>query len=130
LVDLEREASRDINAVKERLAFEATTLAHGIDAATRAQEGARAAFGGGGDSGHMPSLEVALPELVVDLLVSSALCSSKSDARRQIKGGAVRVGETRITDIQALLLPETCDESGAVVLWRGKKRSVRLVHSA
>jgi tyrosyl-tRNA synthetase len=127
---LEREVERDVNAVKERLALEATTLAHGAPAAQHALEGARAAFGGGGNAANVPTLETALPRPVVDLLVESALCNSKSDARRQIQGGAVRVDEHRVTDISAVLEPVACDSDGACMLWRGKKRSVRVVHTS
>ena len=130
LAQLEAQADRDINAVKERLAFEATALAHGEQVAQQALDGARAAFGGGGDTANVPALEVKLPQSVVDLLVESDLCSSKSDARRQIKGGAVRVGSRRVSDIGEVLDPESCDDDGAVMLWRGKKRSVRVVHRA
>ena len=126
---LEQQASQDINAVKERLALEATALAHGASAAQQALEGARAAFGGGGNAANVPTLETALPKAVVDLLVESELCTSKSDARRQIKGGAVKVNDTRLVDIAAVLDVEACDADGAAMLWRGKKRSVRVVHT-
>ena len=126
---LEQQAAQDINAVKERLALEATALAHGMSAAQQALEGARAAFGGGGNAANVPTLETALPKAVVDLLVESELCTSKSDARRQIKGGAVKVNDTRLADIAAVLDVDACDADGAVMLWRGKKRSVRVVHT-
>ncbi len=126
---LEQQAVQDINAVKERLALEATALAHGASAAQQALEGARAAFGGGGNAANVPTLETALPKAVVDLLVESELCTSKSDARRQIKGGAVKVNDTRLADIAAVLDVDACDADGAAMLWRGKKRSVRVVHT-
>ena len=126
---LEQQAAQDINAVKERLALEATTLAHGESAAQQALEGARAAFGGGGNAANVPTLETVLPKAVVDLLVESELCTSKSDARRQIKGGAVKVNDTRLVDIAAVLDVDVCDADGAAMLWRGKKRSVRVVHT-
>ena len=126
---LEQQATGDINAVKERLALEATTLAHGAAAAQQALEGARAAFGGGGNAANVPTFETTLPRPVVELLVESSLCTSKSDARRQIQGGAVRVNEQRITDISAAVGPEACDSDGACMLWRGKKRAVRVVHT-
>ena len=61
--------------------------------------------------------------LILDILVDSGLCSSKSDARRQIQGSAIKVdygsGKESIGTIDAVM-----KESG--VLWRGKKRCVQV----
>ena len=43
-----------LNTAKEILAFELTKLVHGEEEAAKAQEAARALFGGGGDSANMP----------------------------------------------------------------------------
>lgn len=108
-----------IREAKLVLAWEATALAHGEDEARRAKEASLAAFSGG-VSEDMPCFATAFPRTVVDVLVESGLCASKNDARRQIEGGGVYIGEDKVTDLKATV-------SGPCVLWRGKKSAVRLV---
>lgn len=120
----------ELREAKRVLALEATRLIHGDEAAERALAGALAAFGGGGSAADMPTLAVTLPTPVVKLLVDAGLCSSNSDARRQIQQGAVSVGaqrETPITEVTAQLGPEHLGPEGAAVLWKGKKHAVRVV---
>ena len=62
----------------------------------------------------------ALPTPLLDVLVGSGLAASKGAARRLIKGGGVRIGTTKITDVSA-----TLDAEG--VVWAGKKRCVRVL---
>jgi tyrosyl-tRNA synthetase len=112
----------DIRKAKAVLAFEATKLAHGAAEAERVRDGAAAAFSGG-VSEDMPTLVVTFPVGILDALVEAGLCSSKGDARRQVQGGAVRLGADRGTtagDPHVQIVAET-------VLWRGKKNCVRLV---
>ena len=109
----------EIRTAKRVLAWEATALVHGDAAADEAAAAAAAAFGGA-VSESMPSHAASLPAPVVDLLVASGLCASKSEARRFIQGGGVRVGNAPVGDINARM-----DE--AEVLWLGKKKCVRIV---
>jgi len=118
-----------INQAKEKLAYEATLIVHGQDAAEQALAGARAAFAGGGAKTDIPTLEASLPCPILDLLVDSGLCKSKGDARRQIKGGAIKLGtdKAKVTDMNLVIGPEHLDDEGSVALWRGKKNTVRVV---
>ncbi|MDR0387110.1 MAG: tyrosine--tRNA ligase, partial [Treponema sp.] len=50
------EPGKNPNEAKERLAWEVTALIHGKEEADKALSGARAAFGGGGDSSAMPGV--------------------------------------------------------------------------
>lgn len=59
---------------------------------------------------------------IVDLLVAAGFAKSRSEARRLIKGGAVSVGETRISDTEATVAPPA-----GTLLRAGKKRLLRLV---
>ncbi len=129
IAELEALQGAEINRAKERLAWEATALVHGAQAAGQAQAGARAAFAGGGAKSEIPTLRTDLPRPVVELLHESGLCKGKGDARRHIKGGAVRYGDQRekISDIHFQLGPEHLDDDGAVKLWKGKKNTVRVV---
>ena len=71
----------------------------------------------------MPTVEAEFPALIIDLLAGSGLCKSKSDAKRQIKGGAIKVdygdGKKPIRDLDAKL-------QQSAVLWFGKKKCVRV----
>ncbi len=125
---LEALSGADIRQAKQVLAFEATAIAHGVDQAKNAKAGAKAAFSGGAAVAEMPSLEVALPALVVDLLVQAELCKSKGEARRQIQQGAIKLGSDRsqvVGSHEQSVSPEDLVD-GALVLWRGKKKSVRI----
>ena len=111
----------EIRSAKAQLAFEATRLAHGEAAAIKARDAASSAFSGK-VSEDIPSLQVEFPIGLLDALVGSGLCKSKGDARRQVSGGAVKLGADRaqsVSDPNRVLEEET-------VLWRGKKTCVRL----
>ncbi len=118
-----------INQAKEKLALEATRIVHGDEAAEQALAGARAAFSGGGAKDDIPTHSAALPSPIIDLLVAGGLCKSKGDARRQIKGGAIKLGaaKAKVTDMNLVIGPEHLDADGSVALWKGKKTTVRIV---
>ncbi|MEC8194509.1 MAG: tyrosine--tRNA ligase [Myxococcota bacterium] len=119
--ELEALQGASIRDAKAVLAFEATKLAHGQGEAERARDAAKAAFSGGVSDG-MPSAAVVFPIGILDALVTSGLCSSKGDARRQIQQGAVRLGADRDTAVGQTDLVI----AGETVVWRGKKNCVRL----
>ncbi len=118
-----------INQAKEKLAYEATLIVHGQDAAEQALAGAKAAFAGGGAKDDIPTHATTLPIPIIDLLVDCGLCKSKGDARRQIKGGAIKLGEAKakVSDMDLVVGPEHLEGDGAVALWKGKKTTVRIV---
>ena len=63
------------------------------------------------------------PMSIVDVLVASGLAKSKTDARRLIEGGGVKVDEVVVQD------PEQMLEStkGGIVIQKGKRHFVRIV---
>ena len=119
-----------LNEAKEILAFELTMLVHSEEEAVKAQETARALFGGG-DAAEMPTTEISAEVLndgrvdIVKLLVLSGLCSSNGDARRNIQQGGVSADEKKVTDISASFT-ETQLRDG-IVLKRGKKNFNRVI---
>jgi tyrosyl-tRNA synthetase len=128
-----------INEAKRRLAFEVTALVHGSEAAKEAAGAARAAFGGGpegadsADLAGVPSMEIAPRELaaglgIVDLLVRTKLCATKSDARRLVSQGGAYVGGVNVTDLEARIT-EADARSGSILLRAGKKRYFRIIVS-
>ena len=118
---------RAIGMAKERLAMELAGMVHGKEEAERAREASRALFvGAGGDTAAMPSAELpaefGASAPLVELFASSALCSSKSEARRLIEqGGAWLNGRVR-TDVYEGVSLTAADE---LVLRAGKKRFFR-----
>ncbi|QRY68843.1 tyrosine--tRNA ligase [Ensifer sp. PDNC004] len=104
---LGRAEGAELNAVKERLANEATALVHGVDAARLALETARQAFGQGEAAAGLPTVELdaerAAGVVLVDLLVLAGLASSKSEARRAISGRGVRIDGEVVEDADGLV---------------------------
>ena len=97
----------EINDAKKVLANEATTLLHGLEATESAAAAAKAAFEEGRLSNDLPTLEVSRPELAAmsntALMVAAGFASSNGDARRQIAGGAFRIGGIKVTDPAAMV---------------------------
>jgi tyrosyl-tRNA synthetase len=124
---LEALRGAEINSAKTVLATEATALAHGRSAAEAAAETARRTFGEGGAGDDLPTLQVARADLergvaAIDLLHRSGLASSKSDARRLIKGGGARVNGQPLTDDTAALTLADATADGYIKLSAGKKK--------
>jgi tyrosyl-tRNA synthetase len=122
----------NINAAKERLAWEVTKEIHGQAEADKALAGAKAAFGGGGDKASMPTVELARSRFeagigVIDLFFDAGLAGSKSDARRLVEQGGAVVAEKTIGDVKAVIGADVLDKDGEVVLRAGKKKFVRVI---
>lgn len=96
---LETLQGAEINEAKKILAFEATKLCHGEQAATDAAETSRKAFEEGQNAEGLPTVILNAGELnILDLLVASDLVKSKGEARRLIQGGGARVNDEIISD--------------------------------
>jgi tyrosyl-tRNA synthetase len=121
----------EINAAKEKLAWEVTSLIHGKIEADKALKAARAAFGGGGDIDEIPSISLEHSRLgkgirVLDLFVEAGLSDSKSDARRLVLQGGASINGLRITDENITISIDSLVE-GALMLKAGKKRVCRVL---
>lgn len=120
------EAPRDR---QKMLALDIVTQYHGKDAALAAQQAAQSLVQGGTASAEaVPefSLEsVQFPAKFFYIVSVSGLCSSSSEARRQIQNGGVRLDGNRIQDVN--LIFETAADLNGKVLQVGKNRFVRLV---
>ncbi len=123
----------EINKAKEVLAYEVTKLIHSEEDAIKAQEAARALFGGGADSENMPTTELLKSELgegmnVIDLMVKTGLIKTKSEGRRLIEQSGVTVNDNIISDVAASVT-ESDFLDGKIIIKKGKKvfHKVKLV---
>ena len=121
-----------LNQAKEILAFELTKLVHGEEEASKAREASHALFAGGGDSAHMPTVELSSADFadgdmdILSLLVKTELAPSRSDARRAVEQGGVSVADEKVTDIKTAYNADSFGADGLVVK-RGKKKFVKVV---
>ncbi len=139
----------NINRAKEILAFEATALAHGEQAAAEAFCTAGAQFGFADPDKKIPTSsrimqtgavaaaaypEVELPASLLDgdglwiskLLMESGLCKSSSEAKRLIQGNAVKIDSEKVSDIHMMLKPEAVKDN-TVLVQSGKKNFRRII---
>lgn len=121
-----------LNQAKEILAFELTKLVHGEEEAAKAREASHALFAGGGDSAHMPTVELSATDFsegdldILALLVKTELAPSRSDARRAVEQGGVSVADAKVTDIKTSYSADSFGADGLVVK-RGKKKFVKVL---
>jgi len=127
---LEALGGAEINEAKKILATEATAMVHGREAARCAAEAAHQTFEEDVLAQSLPGIEIASSEIeaglgVLTAFVKAGLVPSSSEARRQIKGGGLKVNDQTVTDERAVIrLGDVTN--GAVKLSLGKKRHVLL----
>jgi tyrosyl-tRNA synthetase len=121
----------EINEAKKALADAATTLLHGAEAARQAADTARQTFEEGAIAENLPTVDVSHDELgagigVLAAFVKAGLVASNGEARRQIKGGGLRVNDVAVSDEKMMLAPANLTPEGVIKLSLGKKRHVLL----
>lgn len=121
-----------IRQAKSILAFEATKITHGEEAAAQAERGARSVFGGAQTGGEdVPTVKIGRERLeaginVVDLFVEAELGKSKSEVRRLIQQGGASVNGERVAAVDRMLDTGDLDGDGVLLLRAGKKRFHRV----
>lgn len=115
-------ASRHPRDVKMELAREIVSAFHSDEAALAAEEHFKAVFQRQELPEDIPTHKLAGPRNVVDLLTEAGLVRSKSDGRRMVQQGAVRLDGEKVTDIET-----TIEIAGEAILQVGKRRFIRLV---
>src|SRR5204862_3001000 len=119
----------EINEAKKVLATEATALLHGRDAATTAADAARTTFEERTLSAGLPTVEVSAGEIeggirVLTAFVKTGLVASTAEARRQIKGGGLKVNDATVVDEKMKLDRRNLTPEGVIKLSLGRKRHV------
>ncbi|MFI3324987.1 MAG: tyrosine--tRNA ligase [Clostridia bacterium] len=120
----------ELNKAKEILAFELTTLVHSEEEAKKAQEGARALFGGKVNTDNMPTSEIdfadAIEMPVLDLLLAVKLIPSKGEGRRLVQQGGITIDDVKITEISHQI--QKLDfEKGHIIVKKGKKTFQKII---
>ena len=119
----------ELNDAKKTLATEATALMHGRAAADQAAETARRTFEEGTLAETLPTIEIKRADLdkglgILTANVEAGLVASTSDARRQIRGGGLKVNDVTVTDEKMLLTVKDLTPEGVIKLSLGKKKHV------
>ena len=120
---------REINKAKEVLAYEVTKLVHGEEEAKKAQDAARAAFGGGGDIASMPVTPFEKSKLegegmgVVNFIKELGLVPSNREGFMTIEQGGLKIDGEKITDKKFAVTPELFKD-GKILVEKGKKKKV------
>ena len=122
---------QDINEAKKILATEVTALIHGRAAADAAAETARRTFEEGALAETLPTIEISRAELeagsgVLAAFVKAGLVTSNGEARRQIKGGGLKINDATVTDEKMTLTLSQLTPEGVIKLSLGRKRHVLL----
>jgi tyrosyl-tRNA synthetase len=120
---LERLKDAEINAAKKILATEITRLCHGEAAAREAAATAERAFSGAAAEG-LPTytLKDGAPALIVDVAIALGMAASKSEARRLIEQGGVKLNDATVKAASASVSEADLDGAGSARLSVGKKR--------
>ena len=123
---LETLQGAEINEAKKILAFEATKICRGETEAISSQKTATETFENKGIGSDLPTFELTESINIIDALVLTNLCKSKSDARRMIQSNAISVNDTKITDDKFIIASQLAN-NGKILLSSGKKNKAVLV---
>ena len=128
--EMDKWEGSQLNKAKEILAYELTKLVHGEEEAEKAQAAAKALFAGA-EGGDIPTTELSDADLVdgkldiLSILVKSGLCTTKSDARRNVQQGGVTVDDAKVADIAASFDADALRKG--IMVRRGKKSYNKVV---
>lgn len=120
---------KEINNAKEILAFEVTKLVHGEAEAVKAQEAARAAFGGGADLSSMPSVKFETAKLkgdgmgVVSFIKELGLVPSNREGFMTIEQGGLKLDSEKVTD-KKMMITSDLFKDGKMLIEKGKKKKI------
>jgi tyrosyl-tRNA synthetase len=121
----------EINEAKKVLADAATALLHGPEAAEAAAATARKTFELRALASDLPTVDVPVGEFepgygVLRAFLLAKLVGSTGEARRQIRGGGLRVNDVVVESEKATIGPDALQAGGLVKLSLGRKKHVLL----
>lgn len=129
--EMDKWEGAELNKAKEILAYELTNLVHGEEEAKKAQDAARALFGGGPDA-EIPTTALHDDDFendeigIIQVLVAAGLVTSNGEARRAIQQNGVAVNDTKVTD-PFMKLSKAELAGGSTIVRRGKKNFRKII---
>ena len=112
----------DINNAKKKLAYLVTTDCHSESSAQEAEEKARSIFENNSYD-NIDEINFKIDSKLIDTLTSNSTVSSKSEAKRLIEGGGIKIDDDQINDINL-----TIDKSyNNKILKIGKKKYFKII---
>ncbi len=120
----------NINDLKILLANEATAMLHGKNEAQKCEKTAKKTFVENSTGESLPVKKIREKDLenninILDLIIISELEKSKSEARRLVKGNAVKINNNKIND-EKFIIDKTLFINNYIKLSLGKKRHIKI----
>ncbi len=112
----------DINNAKKKLAYFVTTDCHSESSAQEAEKKARSIFENNSFD-NIDEINFKIDSKLIDTLTSNSTVSSKSEAKRLIEGGGIKIDEDQINDIN-LTIDKSYNEK---ILKIGKKKYFKII---
>ena len=112
----------DINNAKKKLAYLVTTDCHSESSAQEAEEKARSIFENNSYD-NIDEINFKIDSKLIDTLTSNSTVSSKSEAKRLIEGGGIKIDDDQIIDIN-LTIDKSYNEK---ILKIGKKKYFKII---
>ena len=121
------EKENNINNLKIILANEATKILHGDIASKKAEKTAKQTFASGGLGHGLPEIKIKESDLntgikILDLISDNKITTSKSEARRAIKGSAIRINNEILKEEEKMLTKNDFKNSKNLKISFGKKK--------
>ena len=122
----------ELNKAKEILAFELTKLVHGEEEAKKADEAAKALFGGGANTDNMPTTVISNDEFIdgaiglIDMMLKAGIIKSRGEGRRLIEQGGVSVDDEKAKSFADSVSLDAFSK-GHVIVKKGKKVFVKFI---
>jgi tyrosyl-tRNA synthetase len=134
--DLTSVTGEALREAKRVLAFEATAMAHGVEAAEQAETAAKTLFARGSgpsaDDASLPTTEIdgfekdGEPLKLADAFIEAGLSKSRGEARRLAQSNGLAIDDEKVKDVD-ITLREAIGDRPAVLLRSGKKNFRRVV---
>jgi tyrosyl-tRNA synthetase len=125
--DVNFDSSKNINESKEILAFQATKICHGEKIANEVLQKAREIFVSKNAAAYEPkeilidSVQLKEGKKITEIIKELEILESSSEAKRMMEGGAVKINDNQIKDINYKI-----HEIGEFNLSVGKKKFFRI----
>ncbi len=129
--EMDKWEGSQLNKAKEILAYELTNLVHGKEEADKALSAAQSMFAGGKDSADIPTHTLSDEDFgengigILDIMVKSGLCASKSEARTLVTQGGVTVNDEKVSAPNTFYSQEQVKEG--LLVRKGKKKYVKVI---